>query len=43
MSLQRLGPKDAACSSYSEFATKFPNPPAHVRSLAQAERQRSGC
>jgi tol-pal system protein YbgF len=43
MSLQRLGQKDAACSSYSEFATKFPNPPAHVRSLAQAERQRSGC
>jgi tol-pal system protein YbgF len=43
MSLQRLGQKDAACSSYSEFATKFPNPPAHVKSLAQAERQRSGC
>jgi tol-pal system protein YbgF len=43
MSLQRLGQKDAACSSYSEFATKFPNPPAHIRSLAQAERQRSGC
>ncbi len=43
MSLQRLGQKDAACSSYSEFATKFPNPPAHVRSLAQTERQRSGC
>jgi tol-pal system protein YbgF len=43
MSLQRLGQKDAACSSYNEFATKFPNPPAHVRSLAQAERQRSGC
>jgi tol-pal system protein YbgF len=43
MSLQRLGQKDAACSSYSEFATKFPNPPAHIKSLAQAERQRSGC
>jgi len=43
MSLQRLGQKDAACSSYSEFSTKFPNPPAHVKSLAQAERQRSGC
>jgi tol-pal system protein YbgF len=43
MSLQRLGQKDAACSSHSEFATKFPNPPAHIKSLAQAERQRSGC
>jgi tol-pal system protein YbgF len=43
MSLQRLGQKDAACSSYSEFATKFPSPPAHIKSLAQAERQRSGC
>jgi tol-pal system protein YbgF len=43
MSLQRLGQKDAACSSYNEFATKFPNPPAHIKSLAQTERQRSGC
>jgi tol-pal system protein YbgF len=43
MSLQRLGQKDAACSSFNELTTKFPNPPAHVRSLSQAERQRSGC
>jgi tol-pal system protein YbgF len=43
MSLQRLGQKDAACSSFKELATKFPNPPAHVRSLSQTERQRSGC
>ena len=43
MSLSRLGQKDAACSSYSELATKYPNPPAHVKSIAQAERQRSGC
>jgi tol-pal system protein YbgF len=43
MSLQRLGQKDAACSSFNELATKFPNPPAHVKSIAQAERQRSGC
>ena len=43
MSLQRLGQKDAACSSFSELATKYPNPPAHVRSMAQAERQRGGC
>ncbi|MBX9590176.1 MAG: tol-pal system protein YbgF [Hyphomonadaceae bacterium] len=43
MSLSRLGQKDAACSSYNELATKYPNPPAHVKSMAQAERQRSGC
>lgn len=43
MSLQRLGQKDAACSSFNELATKYPNPPAHVRSMAQTERQRSGC
>jgi len=43
MSLSRLGQKDAACSSYNELATKYPNPPAHVKSIAQAERQRSGC
>ena len=43
MSLQRLGQKDAACSSHKEFATKFPNPPAHIKGLAQTERQRSGC
>jgi tol-pal system protein YbgF len=43
MSLHRLGQKDAACSSYNELASKFPNPPAHVRSMAQSERQRSGC
>jgi tol-pal system protein YbgF len=43
MSLHRLGQKDAACSSYNELATKYPNPPAHVRSMAQVERQRTGC
>jgi tol-pal system protein YbgF len=43
MSLHRLGQKDAACSSFRELQAKFPTPPAHVRSLAQSERQRSGC
>lgn len=43
MSLHRLGQKDAACSSFNELGTKYPNPPAHVRSMAQTERQRSGC
>jgi tol-pal system protein YbgF len=43
MSLHRLGQKDNACSSFTELATKYPNPPAHVKSMAQAERKRSGC
>ena len=43
MSLQRLGQKDAACSSFTEFATKYPTPPSHIKTLAQNERQRSGC
>jgi tol-pal system protein YbgF len=43
MSLQRLGQKDAACSSFRELQAKFPAPPAHVRSLAKTERKRSGC
>jgi tol-pal system protein YbgF len=43
MSLQRLGQKDAACSSYNELVTKFPSAPNHVKTAAQAERQRAGC
>lgn len=43
MSLQRLGQKDAACSSFSELTTKFPNAPPHVKTSAQVERQRAGC
>jgi tol-pal system protein YbgF len=43
MSLQRLGQKDAACTSFSELTTKFPSAPAHVKSTANAERQRAGC
>jgi tol-pal system protein YbgF len=43
MSLQRLGQKDAACSSFTEFASKYPSPPDRIRSLADAERKRSGC
>jgi tol-pal system protein YbgF len=43
MSLQRLGQKDAACSSFSELSTKFPSAPAHVKTTAQTERQRAGC
>lgn len=43
MSLERLGQKDAACSSFGELGSKFPNAPAHVRARAQSERQRIGC
>jgi tol-pal system protein YbgF len=43
MSLQRLGQKEAACSSYNELAAKFPNAPTHVKNTANVERQRSGC
>jgi len=43
MSLQRLGQKDAACSSFGELTSKFPSAPAHVKTTAQTERQRAGC
>ncbi len=43
MSLQRLGQKDAACTSFNELTSKFPSAPAHVKSTANAERQRAGC
>ena len=43
MSLDRLGQKDAACSSYAELSTKFPNAPASIKSRATSERLRVGC
>lgn len=43
MSLDRLGQKDAACSSFSELSTKFPAAPQSVKARAQNERQRIGC
>jgi tol-pal system protein YbgF len=43
MSLDRLGQKDAACSSYAELNARFPSAPAHVKTRAQSERQRLGC
>ncbi|MGE3064352.1 MAG: tol-pal system protein YbgF [Hyphomicrobiaceae bacterium] len=43
MSLDKLGQKDAACSSYSELSARFPNAPASIRSRADAERRRVGC
>lgn len=43
MSLDRLGQKDAACTSYNELNSRFPNAPQSVRARAQSERQRVGC
>jgi tol-pal system protein YbgF len=43
MSLDRLGQKDAACSSFAELSTKFPTAPQSVKNRAQSERQRVGC
>ena len=43
MSLDRLGQKDAACSSYSELTTRFPDAPENVKNRAKSERQRIGC
>jgi tol-pal system protein YbgF len=43
MSLDRLGQKEAACSSFSELSTRFPDAPDNVKSRAKTERQRIGC
>ncbi len=43
MSLERLGQRSAACSSFSELSSQFPNAPEHVRRRAQSERRRAGC
>jgi tol-pal system protein YbgF len=43
MSLDRLGQKDAACSSFSELSTKFPTAAQSVKARAQNERKRIGC
>ena len=43
MSLDRLGHKDAACSSLSELGVKFPQAPSHVKQRAANEKIRVGC
>lgn len=43
MSLERLGQKDAACSSFGELVTKFPHAPEHVKTRAAGEQKRLGC
>ncbi len=43
MSLDRLGQKDAACTSYGELNTRFPNAPQNIKSRVDSERRRIGC
>jgi tol-pal system protein YbgF len=43
MSLDRLGQKEAACSSLGELTSRYPTAPAHIQSRAQSERARIGC
>lgn len=43
MSLNRMGQKDAACSSFNELNTRFPTASIDVKGRAAAERQRAGC
>ena len=43
MSLERLGQKDAACSSFGELVTRFPDAPDHVKNKAAAEQRRLKC
>lgn len=43
MSLDRMGQRDAACSSFAELSQKYPNAPADIQRQASTERRRSGC
>lgn len=41
--LARLGERDAACRTFGELDTKYPNAPDHVRQRATQEQRRVGC
>ncbi len=43
MSLDRMGQRDAACSSLSELSARYPNAAPHVQRRAKSERRRAGC
>ncbi len=43
MSLAELGQKDAACSTFSELASKYPQAPEHLLDQAKGERKKAGC
>lgn len=43
MSLDRMGQREAACQAFSELASRYPSPPAHLKERLQGERQKAGC
>lgn len=43
ISLDRLGERDSACSTFSELNSRFPRAPQHVLAKAETERRRAGC
>ena len=43
MSLDRLGQRDAACTSYNELNSRFPAAPQNIKTRADSERRRIGC
>jgi tol-pal system protein YbgF len=43
VALDRLGQREAACSSFGELGQKFPNAAPAIRARAISERQRLGC
>ena len=43
MAMERKGNKPAACRALQELNTRYPNPPAHVKTWEAAERRRAGC
>jgi tol-pal system protein YbgF len=43
MSLAELGQKDAACSTFNELKTKYPEAPEHIEDEAKSWRQKTGC
>jgi tol-pal system protein YbgF len=43
MSLAELGQKDAACSSLSEFSTRFPSADQYLQDQARAELRKARC
>jgi tol-pal system protein YbgF len=43
MSLAELGQKDAACSTLSEFATRFPSADPHLQDQAKSEQRKARC
>ena len=43
MSFERKGNKQAACRALAELNSRYPNPPAHVKTWESAERRKAGC